>query len=129
MILTGTEMAQLCVHVYWGKELANRMHHCADTITQNKMKVGLVADLASVQRKTTESIIEKGQTWTQQKSQLKRAVTGFINDCLLDGADCFQFKFGKRKQTCNSLYCSATKGFVTLSAKVRAFTHKLQVTK
>lgn len=43
--------------------------------------------------------LEKGRTWTRQKSQLTRGVTRFIHNGLLHGANCFQFKFGKRKQT------------------------------
>ena len=68
------------------KKLANLIHHSSDPTPENKPK-GLVVHL------------EKGGTWTRQKSQLKHGVTRFIHDCLLHGADCFRFKFGKRKQT------------------------------
>ena len=63
------------VHVYGGEELAKPTNHCLDTLTWNKMKVDLVANLASLQRKITESIIEIGKIWAQQKPHLKRGAT------------------------------------------------------
>ena len=89
------------------KRTSNLIHHCSEPTPGNKTK-GLVENL------------EKGRTWTRQKSPLKCGLTGFIHDCLLYKPTASGLSLEGENRP-KGVYSLATKGVVILSAKNESF--------